>query len=116
MYVRRKSIQDNQLPRHLQIAATGETRVSDKINQMKGKAAPMSTPTSTSSSFPISLFQKYNLKMFGENLKVLQYKYKMEFLYPEKVESGNGANGFLSERYVNGDHLIKLRALEETRN
>ena len=107
---------DNQLPRHLQIAATGETRVSDKINQMKGKAAPMSTPTSTSSSFPISLFQKYNLKMFGENLKVLQYKFKMEFLYPEKVESGNGANGFLSERYVNGDHLIKLRALEETRN
>ena len=45
---------DNQLPRHLQIAATGETRVSDKINQMKGEAAaPMSTPTSTSSSFPI---------------------------------------------------------------
>ena len=37
---------DNQLPRHLQIAATGETRVSDKINQMKGEAAPMSTPTS----------------------------------------------------------------------
>ena len=30
MYVRRKSIQDNQLPRHLQIAATGEIEIGEK--------------------------------------------------------------------------------------
>ena len=32
MYVRRKSIQDNQLPRHLQIAATGEIEIGEKIH------------------------------------------------------------------------------------
>ena len=30
MYVRRKSIQDNQLPRHLQIAATGKIEIGEK--------------------------------------------------------------------------------------
>ena len=33
MYVRRKSIQDNQLPRHLQIAATGEIEIEEKIHE-----------------------------------------------------------------------------------